>query len=153
MTLREILNPDCVYDADNLGWSLAEKFYASLGSPRDPAALATFLQRAINTLHRKHIRYPAVFVKRRAQLLGKAADGSTWSPAQAEYRAIEIAEPQAAARTEEQLDAQARATLSPEQFERWSALRRQAQAVGDPVRQAPEPAKSQIIEMRKKSHG
>lgn len=145
MTLREMLNPDCVYEDDNLGWSLAEKFYASLGSPRDPAALANFLQRAINTLRRKHIRYPAVFIKRRAQLLGKAADGSTWSPTQAEYQAIDIAEPCAPARTEEQLAAQARATLTPEQFERWSALRRQAQAVADP-------RKSSVIEIRRK-HG
>lgn len=140
MTLKQLLNPEVDDEAEALGWSLAEKFYASVGSPRDKAALATFLQRAINTLQRKHIRYPRVFVKRRAQLLGKAVDGSTWEPGAIENPPIEISEPGAPVRTEAQIIEYARRTYSPEEFERWQRARGLTA----------EPQKNQVLEMRRK---
>lgn len=142
MTLRDILRPNATIETEEIGWAVSEKLYASLGSPCERFVLAEVLQRLINTLRRKHIRYPAIFLLRRAQLLGKASDGSTWEPGQIENQPIELPE-QLPITTEEQIIARARATYSPEEFTRWMQVRGQTG----------EPQKSSVIEIGRKKYG
>ena len=146
MTLKEILKPEATDTNEVEGWAISERLYASLGSPKEGLVLAQILQKLIDTLKRKHVRYPAIFIRRRAQLLGKASDGSNWSPGEKDGT-VDLpkqTEPLQFRLSEEALIAHAKAAYSdsPGMFERWLAIH---------TSQLAEPRKTQVIEMRKKA--
>lgn len=129
--------PATLSQDEQRGAALEEEIWKMRGSPRKRDALLAAMEEMIEECKKRDLRFGRAFYLQYNRLKRKE-----WEPDQT-IAATPIEQPH---RTEEQIIEHARATLPPEEFERFQNLRRQAQELAGPKR-------SSVIEMRRKTHG
>jgi hypothetical protein len=123
------------------GWPFAEQTYTARKSPTEPKALLAVLNEIVRESMKQHVRYSRFLYGQMKRL-----ERGEWAPTVSVVVQVPVRE-----RSEADKIAEARATQTPEQFERYLSLREQAsQICGIPTAQ---PQKTVVEFKRRQSHG
>lgn len=122
------------------GLRFAELLYTQLHTPTEKRALRGALEHIIRKMVARGLVYPPVFILRKKQITR-----GEWSPREVAVKnsePVKISTP----KSEAELITEAKAAYSPEQFERWLAIRE----AGKQARAA-EPQRAEVLDARKKA--